>query len=187
MSDVAIRRLEAADAAAYRALRLRALAEHPDAFTSSAGEEAAKPVESLAARLARDPARPHDAVFGAFDGDTLVGLVGLDVDMRAKTRHKGHVFGMAVASERAGQGIGGELLAHLIAYARAEGLSQLVLTVTAGNGAARRAYERAGFGACGREPEATRVDGRALDKVTMVLFLSAPAARASLSSPQEPR
>ena len=70
----------------------------PDAFTSSAEEEAAKPASALASRLARDPARPHDAVFGAFDGDTLVGLVGLDVDMRAKTRHKGHVFGMAVAA-----------------------------------------------------------------------------------------
>ena len=58
------------------------LAEHPEAFTSSAAEEADRPADALARRLAADPARPHDAVFGAFDGAALVGLCGVDVDMR---------------------------------------------------------------------------------------------------------
>ena len=49
-------------------------------------------------------------MLGAFDGGALAGLCGMDVDMRAKVRHKGHVFGMYVPSERAGRGIGGALV-----------------------------------------------------------------------------
>lgn len=183
-----VRRLGPDDLPAYRALRLRGLAAHPDAFTSSADEEAAKPAESLARRLAHDPSRPQDALFGAFDGAALVGVAGVDVDPRAKTRHKGHVYGMFVDDAHAGRGIGRSLVGRVIAHATDAGLRQLVLTVTAGNHAAQRLYERAGFAACGREPQAVVVDGRALDKITMVLFL--PAAhepRPPRPFPPEPR
>ena len=172
MSDVSVRRLGPDDVAAYRALRQRGLAEHPEAFTSSADEEAALPPDKLARRLAGDAARPHDAVFGAYVGGELAGLCGVDVDMRAKVRHKGHVFGMYVPSERAGGGIGGALIERVVAHAREHGLTQLTLTVTADNDAARRVYERAGFAIVGREPHAIRVDGRPHDKLFMVLFLS---------------
>jgi ribosomal protein S18 acetylase RimI-like enzyme len=169
---IEVRRLGDADVAAYRALRLRGLAEHPEAFTSSADEEAAQPHDKLARRLARDAARPHDAVYGAFVGGALAGLCGVDVDMRAKARHKGHVFGMYVPAERAGHGVGGALMARVVAHAREHGLRQLTLTVTAGNDAARRVYERAGFAIVGREPRAIVVGGTPHDKLLMVLFLS---------------
>lgn len=172
MRGIEVRKLAAADVDAYRALRQRGLAEHPDAFTSSADEEAARPADKLARRLAHDAKRPHDAVFGAFVDGELAGLCGIDVDMRAKVRHKGHVFGMYVPSERAGRGVGGALMARVVEHAREHGLSQLALTVTAGNDAARRVYERAGFAITGREPHAIRVDGRTHDKLFMVLFLS---------------
>ena len=171
MTAISIRALGPGDVDAYRALRQRGLAEHPVAFTSSADEEAALPVDKLARRLGGDAARPCDAVFGAFAGDELAGLCGIDVDMRAKVRHKGHVFGMYVPTERAGRGVGAALIARVVAHAREHGLSQLVLTVTADNHAARRVYERAGFAIVGREPHAIRVDGQAHDKLFMVLFL----------------
>src|SRR5512137_1345279 len=91
---VKIRRLGPDDLAAYRALRLRGLAEHPEAFTSSVEEEAAKPPAALASRLAPKAVSPRDVVLGAFVGGALVGIVGLEVDPRRKVRHKGHVFGM---------------------------------------------------------------------------------------------
>jgi len=171
MSGIVVRPLAAAEVGAYRALRLRGLAEHPEAFTSSADEEAAIGDEKLVERLAADPARPHDVVLGAFDGGALAGLCGMDVDMRMKVRHKGHVFGLYVPSERAGQGIGGALVARVIAHARERGLRQVVLTVTAENVAARRVYERAGFAVCGREPQAVRIGTAPHDKLFMVLFL----------------
>jgi RimJ/RimL family protein N-acetyltransferase len=170
--DVAVRALGPDDVGAYHALRQRGLAEHPEAFSSSADEEAALPADKLARRLASDAARPHDAVFGAYVGGELAGVCGVDVDMRAKLRHKGHVFGMYVPSERAGQGLGGALIDRVVAHARHHGLSQLTLTVTADNLPARRVYERAGFAIVGREPHAIRVNGRPYDKLFMILFLS---------------
>lgn len=172
MSDVVVRRLGPDDVAAYRALRLRGLAEHPEAFTSSAGDEDAMPSDKLARRLAPDASRPHDVVYGAFVGGELAGLCGMDVDMREKVRHKGHVFGMYVPAERTGRGVGRALIDRVVAHAREHGLAQLTLTCTAGNQPARRVYERAGFAMVGREPHAIRVDGASHDKVFMVLFLS---------------
>ena len=131
----------------------------------------------MAKRLAPDPHAPHDVVLGAFEDDVLVGVVGLHVDPRAKVRHRGEVFGMYVAGERAGRGIGMQLVEALVEHACACGdLDALVLTVTATNTRAVRLYERAGFRAWGCEPAAIRVHGRPYDKLHMIRWL-APAAR----------
>ena len=180
-----IRRLDEDDVARYHALRQRGLAEHPEAFTSSADEEA-NAIDKAAKRLAHDARAPHDVVLGAFQGDTLVGIVGMYVDPRAKARHRGHVYGMFVASEATRHGVGGKLVEALVVHAkRCEGLDALVLTVTAGNADAQRLYERAGFGSFGREPGAVRVAGRSYDKVHMIRWLDAPA-RASESARKRP-
>jgi ribosomal protein S18 acetylase RimI-like enzyme len=171
---ITIRPLAGDDAARYHALRQRGLAEHPEAFTSSAEEEAAS-ADKVAKRLVRDPRAPHDIVLGAFDGDTLVGVIGMSVDPRAKARHRGHVFGMYVAGECGRRGVGAKLVEALIAHARScHGLDALVLTVTLGNDGARRLYERAGFTAFGCEPGAIRVAGRPYDKLHMIRWLAAP-------------
>jgi len=171
----AIRVLVADDLAAYRALRLRGFAEHPAAFTSSHAEESARPADALRHRIEPPAARPHDGVLGAFAGGTLVGMVGLEVDMRAHVRHKGQVFGMYVPVEHAGRGIGKALVAAVIRRAQAiPALRQLGLTVTAGNAAARRLYEAAGFVAWGIEPDAVIVDGAAHDKIHMTRALARP-------------
>ncbi|HEY8360075.1 MAG TPA: GNAT family N-acetyltransferase, partial [Ramlibacter sp.] len=145
-----IRLLGAADAAAYRALRLRGLQEHPQAFTSSYEEDLQHPQQVTAARLA---SATH-AFWGAFEGGKLVGMVGLERERRAKNRHKATVIGMYVAGEAGGRGVAGELLQALLAQARGEGLESLVLTVTEGNDKARRLYEAAGFRSFGIEPRA---------------------------------
>jgi ribosomal protein S18 acetylase RimI-like enzyme len=164
-----IRRLGPADATLYRSLRLRALREHPDAFTSSYEEDSAQPLEASAARLGAH------AFWGAYDGAELRGFVGLERERRAKNRHKASVVGMYVAPEAAAQGVGRALLEALVAHARKEGLQHLVLTVTEGNEHAQRLYEGAGFRSFGVEPDAIRVDGRAYAKNHMHLELG-PAA-----------
>ena len=169
-----IRRLVADDAAAYRALRLQGLRNHPDAFTSSYEEEIEK---SLAATASRIGADGTDRVFGAFRGDMLCGVVGLGREARAKARHKAVVFGMYVAPDHAGRGLGTALLAYAIdAAQRDSGLTQLLLTVTDTNAAAVRLYERAGFRSFGIEPRAIRVGDTYFAKDHMILFLDRTAA-----------
>lgn len=163
-----IRRLTAADAADYRTLRLRALREHPEAFTSSWEEDADKPLSATQARLADE----RQTFWGAFDHGGLCGVVGLERLPRTKERHKGWLVGMYVTRESAGRGCGTALLGALLAQARAEGLQDLLLTVTEGNEGALRCYRRAGFVPFGLEPRAVLVDGRFHAKVHMHLQLA---------------
>ena len=160
------------DAVAYRALRLRGLSEHPDAFTSSHAEESEQPLAATAQRIAPDS---PDWVFGAFVGGVLAGVVGLAREARSKNRHKASVFGMYVAPDHARHGIGAGLMRHAIEVARSvPGLEQLVLTVTDTNVAARKLYEKFGFRSFGVEPRAIRVHDVDYDKNHMILFLAQP-------------
>ena len=167
-----VRRLGPADAAMHRGVRLRGLREHPDAFTSSYEEEAAKPLAATEARLAPDA---DGRMWGAFVDGALVGTIGLLREQRAKNRHKCDVFGMYVAPEHTRRGVGKALLSFAIGVARNEpGLEQLVLTVTDTNVIARTLYEKVGFRSFGVEPRAIRVGDRYLDKNHMILFLAQP-------------
>src|SRR6187200_619920 len=118
-----IRRLDPSDAPAYRALRLRALWEFPQAFTSSHEEDEKAPLEASQKRLGS----PHFSFWGAFEGGELCGMVGLACETRAKNRHKARVVGMYGARERMGRGYGAALMSELIGDARRSGLELLVL------------------------------------------------------------
>ena len=169
--DVAesVRRLTAADAAAFRELRLRALKEHADAFTSSFEEDVSQPVGAVEQRLAGESG---NVFWGAYVEGTLRGMVGLAREARAKNRHKGHVVAMYVAPEFGRRGLGKALLQAVIDYARDERqLEQLVLTVTRTNQAASELYRAAGFRTFGVEPRALKVGSDYFDKEHMILFL----------------
>jgi RimJ/RimL family protein N-acetyltransferase len=169
---VTIRPLGPADAAAFRALRLRGLRESPDAFGGSYEEEAAQPVESTAAML--ENAAPGDVVLGAWDEDALLGVVALRREPRHRARHRAGIRAMYVAPEARGRGVGRALLDAVVAHARAvEGIHRLELGVTVTNEAARALYLRAGFIPYGVQPDAYRQDGRSLDSELMTMPLDA--------------
>jgi ribosomal protein S18 acetylase RimI-like enzyme len=164
-----IRRLEPADADAYRAIRLEALAAFPDAFTSSVEEERPKADVWSRERLAPQEGR---AMLGAFVGDTLAGTAGLMRRTRSKEHHRADFFGMYVAPAHAGRRIGRKLVDASIAEALTwPGLEHVVLSVTYSNARARRLYLDAGFITFGIEHRAIRVGDEYYDKEHMVLFL----------------
>jgi RimJ/RimL family protein N-acetyltransferase len=169
---IEIRQLTDTDALAYHELRLRGLREHPEAFTSSFEEESRKPLAWAQTRLAHSPAAAYNFVLGALSDATLIGILGVSVEPRAKSKHKGNVFGMYVAPEYAGRGVGQRLLTTCIQRAReVPGLEQLQLTVTEGNVRAKTLYEKAGFRAFGLEQNALKIGGQYFDKCHMTLDL----------------
>lgn len=171
MTDPAplIRLLEPADAAAYHTLRLRGLKDYPHAFTSSVEEERLRPLSWSQARLTVSPERAHDFFLGAFLGERLVGIVGLQGRYRPKERHNASVVGMLVAPEAAGRGLGWALMQALLQRALSSpALEQLDLTVTEGNSRAQALYERCDFTVYGVLPAAIKVDGQDYAKVMMV-------------------
>lgn len=169
---ITVERLTPSDVDEYRRVRLRALAEHPEAFRSDAEEEAAKPMRWWQERLA--PRSESNAAFvGAWTtGRRLVGTAGLLFETRRKVCHTATIVGMYVAPEHAARGVGARLLETCIGLARAEpSVEMIYLTVTSTNAAAIRLYERAGFAGYGLEPRTMRVGDRTFDKLMMALHL----------------
>ena len=168
---ICLRLLTPADAPAYKALRDALLLCAPTAFTSDHAASVGLPASQFSARMGT----PEGGIFylGAFSADgQLLGCVGCERAQRVKERHRASVIGMMVTPSAQRQGIGRQLLeACLAAAARMDGLQQLDLTVTAGNASAQRLYEEAGFRAWGSHPNAIVVDGKAFDKVHMLLRL----------------
>ncbi len=77
-------------------------------------------------------------------GDTIVGwsfLWALD----ATDPEQGPVFGLAVSDAYHGRGLGTRLMSQVMAWARAQGLPQVVLTVVTDNAVAQHLYEKQGF------------------------------------------
>lgn len=166
---VDIRVLTVDDVEEYRALRLRALREEPQAFGSSWEEESQRPPEMAIARLQSS----DQAAFGGYDdNDRLVGMVWLWREGGIKSRHKGYIISMYVAPEARGHGLGRKLLDAAIARAReTPGIEQLLLAVTSINTPARSLYLSMGFEPYGLERKALKLGDRYLDEELMVLFL----------------
>ena len=167
-----IRIMGADDAAAYQALRLRGLQESPEAFGSTYAGEVNTPLPQIAERLARG-AGGEDVVFGAWDDEgRLVGVAGMGRGTSLKTRHRAGIWGMYVAPEARGGGVGRALMDALIAHARSlHGLQRLTLGVTTINQPARALYHSVGFVTYGIEPEAYLLDGEYWDSELMTLRL----------------
>lgn len=166
---VTIRPLTSTDATTFRDLRLRALAEAPEAFGASLEEEGDQPLDAFARRLA--PPEPSQ-VFGALrDDHGLTGIAGFLAYTGLKTRHIGLLWGVYVAPQWRSSGIGAALLDAVIDHARQH---VLVLHADVGvdNHAARRLYESRGFRCYGVLPRALRVEGRFIDEALLALDLA---------------
>jgi RimJ/RimL family protein N-acetyltransferase len=164
-----IRRLSPADAAQYQALRLAGLQDEPFSFASSYDEEKDLLTATIEDRLA---IKPDCGTIGAFEGERLVGLVGLGREGMLKLSHKAFIWGMYVKPEFRGQGIARALIGEALNLARSvPELKQVNLCANARNLGAIALYESLGFKVFGREPGSMFIDGVLHDEVHMFLRL----------------
>jgi len=133
----AIERLSAGDGERLRAIRLRALADCPEAFATTYEEAAARSLESWGRQL--DQIATFVATAGGFD----LGLVrGTRHDDREDT---GYLISLWVAPEARGQGVGAALVEAVVGWTKEQGLKRLVLDVGERNTPALALYTRIGF------------------------------------------
>jgi ribosomal protein S18 acetylase RimI-like enzyme len=142
------RQAQAADWQALRQLRLRALADAPDAFASTLEEEAAFPAEVWRQRAEGGPA---SANFIAREGGVDVGLAAVFAEPDVPGRM--HLVSMWVDPRYRRRGVARALVDQAVRWAAACRAREVVLWVADQNTAARRLYERLGFRPTGeRQP-----------------------------------
>jgi ribosomal protein S18 acetylase RimI-like enzyme len=180
MSDaITIRPLAEDDAAAFKALRLKATLDAPTALWPTYDEEAVRTLEDTRNRIR---ATDHQIVFGAFAGDELAGIAGLRREVLAQVAHKAVLWGVFVDPAHRRAGLASRLLEVAIAHARAAQVLQIQLCVNAENPRAQALYRNAGFETFGVEHRAVRVGGRFYAEEHMMLRLDAEAAALTASS-----
>ena len=132
-----IERLAVDEGLRLRTIRLRALADAPDAFGSTYAEVAARPLESWP-----KPLQEIAAFVAVKDGED-VGLVRCASDDQHPDT--AWLMSMWVAPEARGQGVGEALIEAVIEYARSNGAIRLLLDVGDDNEPAIALYARKGF------------------------------------------
>ncbi len=112
-----LRPLSATNAEAYQVLRLRSLQEHPEAFALALEDEQQTALETVARRLEQSSTERY--LLGAFEGETLIGILSFRRWEGLKIRHRASIGGMYVPPESCGRGVGQALLEEAIDRARA--------------------------------------------------------------------
>ena len=138
-----IRRLAPDDWAAFRDVRLAALADAPYAFAGTLDTEAGYDERRWRERIGRS------AFFLAWDGDRPVGMAG----GYGQGSGGWHVISMWVAPQARGAGLADRLIGAVVRHARGQNAPTLTLWVTDGNDRARAFYQRAGFRSTGRRQQ----------------------------------
>ncbi len=123
----------------WRALRLRALAESPDAFGETLAEAQTHDEAGWRHFVAWGPDRSR---LVAEDGGVPIGMC---VVVLAGDQRKANVYAMWVAPEARGRGVGKALIEAALRWARARAALDVTLHVSDRQPAARRLYERCRF------------------------------------------
>ncbi|WP_042301633.1 GNAT family N-acetyltransferase [Paraburkholderia kururiensis] len=162
-----IRLLNPNDALSFQSLRLRALTEAPTSFASSYEEEVDRSIDVIQNQLAT---RDDRGIFGALDGERLVGVAGLGRENLRKLSHKAFLWGVYVAPDMRGSGISRRLITKALDFAKSvPGVTQVNLTANAKSTAAIKVYASLGFQEFGLERHSLMVGGDVYDEVHMSL------------------
>ena len=132
-----------------RELRLRALADAPDAFGSTLDRERAHGEVEWVGWI-EGWSGSRNVLFVAEDGERWVGMA---VGSRAGDEPDAHLYGMWVEPSRRSSGIGASLVEQVLGWARARDVRSVIHGVTETNAGAAAFYEQLGFADTGeRDP-----------------------------------
>jgi GNAT superfamily N-acetyltransferase len=147
----AVRRIEIGEAELYRRIRLAALKDAPEAFTTTYEAAAARPAETWQ-RQADEAATGNDrAIFFASSNGETVGLVALCRD--GDHPDLGELFQMWVAPSFRGKGTAKQLIDAAADWARKSEFKMVKAAATKGNSRAVAFYSKCGFSQTTSDPQ----------------------------------
>lgn len=142
-SLVSVRAVRRHDAESLRALRLRALAESPEAFAGAAEQEALLPGSHWRELALQSELGDHLAIYVATEGERWLAMgAGRWFD---RERAIAQLWGMWVDPTLRGRGVGERLVSSVRGWAAGQGARFLRLGVATRAGDATGFYERLGF------------------------------------------
>jgi ribosomal protein S18 acetylase RimI-like enzyme len=153
------------DWSAVRAIRLQALAEAPEAFSSTLDRELAFSEATWRLRVTTNP------TYLAWDGDRTVGTATGYVDPEVGSGTV-QLVAMYVKPGVRGTGCSHRLIDAVVAGAVAAGATRVLLDVTDVNAVAARCYRRYGFAVTGRRQSLRRAPD--IGEFQMALDLTGP-------------
>jgi putative acetyltransferase len=162
----AIRTATVGDAEALRLYAGALFAEHLPGIFRRDTPTVEQEIEYLRAHLEQD----NSTLLIAERDGAIVGMIGLMGGTLAEERHCG-TFGLSVAREARGSGVGTALIGALLAWAPEHGITRVQLNAWANNPGSIRLYERLGFEREGVLRSAVITDGRPVDVFLLARLL----------------
>lgn len=153
----------------YKALRLRALQLHPEAFLENPKTFEMKSIETITSSMQAAREKGGFTLVAMNADRELVGTASLAVGDSEKLAHRGLVWGVYVAPEARGYGVARQIMDAIIELAtKNPQFKSLQLGVVCSNTRAFNLYESLGFTVYGTDKEALNVNGTYLDEYLMV-------------------
>ena len=163
-----IKKIAPQDAEAYYILRLEALLDSPDAFSTLYEDALNKPIEKTRAQLGSENA----VTFGAFEEGRLIGNMTLVRKKVQKMKHRAAIVAVYISPSHRGSGVANDLMKKILEYAEDwDGLERLDLMVASENMRAKNFYLRFGFERYGTEIRSMKSGERYIDEDLMVKFI----------------
>ena len=126
----------------WRALRLQALADAPDAFSDTLAEALTRPDAHWIERTGDIPGQQR-ALLLACDDARPIGMAVIVIDPAAAAR--ANLYAMWVHPSARRSGAGRALVEEAVDWARTRRVAEIVLGVIETNAPAQRLYQRVGF------------------------------------------
>lgn len=158
-----IRNLKPNDAEAFLSLMLR-LDNESEFMMYESGERKTNVGEMRARIEGLDSS--SGVIFGAFEGDDIVGFISLDRGFANRIKHIGYLV-IGVLEVASGRGIGTKLLQRIDRWAEENDIYKLELTVMAHNDKAHSLYIRSGYNDEGIKKKSIRLNGKFYDEYYM--------------------
>lgn len=166
-----VKRLTGDYAAEIRRLRLLSLDTDPESFGSTPEYENQYSLGYFQRRLEANPESKLFGYWGIGTEQSLQAYVQLSQKSFPKMRHLADLFELYVVPNSRRQGLGNEILSHLIDLNRNLGLvEQFRLKVTSSNIAALNLYKNLGFKQIATLPKSIKYQGMYLDQIQLAYF-----------------